>query len=95
MRVGDASNGDMVTLRGTALDAHLGAVLLLDDESSVYIDGLARWPSEDYGKRMEVTGTLRSKKLAPDPTPSSGGMPRHGAMGIQTVVEGATWRVIP
>ena len=94
MSVGDAPKGSVVALTGVALDAHLGAVLVLDDDSPVYIEGLARWPSDIYGKRMEVTGTLRSKKLAPDPIPNPEGVQSHGVMGIQTVMERATWRVI-
>jgi hypothetical protein len=94
MSAGGTVDGEVVTLRGTAFDAHAGAVLLLDDESPVYVEGLSRWSPEEYGKRLEVTGTLRSVKLAPDPVVGEGGTRRHGMAGTQTVVVGATWRVV-
>lgn len=80
-----------VTLSGVARNAHAGAVLLMPDRTPVYIDDLPSWEEEIHGKNVQVTGTLRQRKLAPDPTPSPGGGVSHGIHGQSWVLEGARW----
>jgi hypothetical protein len=94
MSSGSGTDGDAVTLQGTALDAHAGAVIMLDDESPVYVEGLSRWSPEENGKRVEITGILRAVKMTPDPPKGKDVIQRHGMTGSQTVLSNATWRVI-
>lgn len=86
---------DEITVRGTAFDAHAGAVVVTDDGDQMFIEGLPYWSKQDRGKAVEVSGTLRSQKLAPDPTVDADGVPSHGMMGSQLTLERATWRVLP
>lgn len=91
---GEEQLGQAVTVQGTALNAHAGALLERAGARNIYIDGLDRWPPEVYGKPVEVTGTLQSRRLAPEPVVSEGGIPSHGmAGGERLVLEGATWRL--
>jgi hypothetical protein len=80
-------------VRGVARDAALGAVVVTDDGAVVYVDGLRAWPAAASGKRVEVKGTLRRRKLAPDPVIGADGGISHGAVGTNLVVEGAAWTV--
>jgi hypothetical protein len=84
-----------ITVQGTAFDAHAGAVVVTGDGTELYVGGLDYWSKQDRGKSVEVTGTLRSQKLAPDPTEGPGGVATHGMFGSQLVLERATWRVLP
>lgn len=84
-----------ITVKGVAFDDHSGAVVVTDDDSAIYIGGLPYWSKQDRGQRVEVTGTLRYEKLAPDPTVDTDGVVSHGMFGSQLVLEGATWRILP
>lgn len=53
----DNEVGKNVTVRGTAQNAKLGAIVLIDD-LPVYVDGLEEWKATLIGKPIEVTGTL-------------------------------------
>jgi hypothetical protein len=86
---------DEITVRGTAFDAHAGAVVVTDDGDQMFIEELPYWSKQDRGKGVEVTGTLRSQKLAPDATVDADGVPSQGMMGSQLILERATWRVLP
>jgi hypothetical protein len=50
-----------VTLTGTARDAKLGAMLILDNGKALAVDGLDAWPVELHGKRVVVTGVLEER----------------------------------
>jgi hypothetical protein len=83
--------GQEVQLIGTARDARLGAVVVLESGGAIYIDGLEEWPTELDRRKVEVRGILREKKLAPDPTVGADGGISHGMFGTSLVVENATW----
>jgi hypothetical protein len=82
--------GEMVTVIGIAENAHQGAVVTLSDGNEVYVDGLRWWDNGLLRERVMVTGTLREKKLAPDPE-DNGGIVSHGMFGESLVLEGPTW----
>lgn len=81
--------GQTVTLTGRALDAHSGAVLLLSDDTPIYIPVLEYWPAAFASQKVEVRGVLRRRKLIPEPDrdPVS-----HGAEGEDFLLENASWR---
>lgn len=81
-----------VTLRGVARIARMGAVLLTPERTPVYIAGLEDWPDDLNGQTLDVTGVLRSRKLAPDPTVDAQGGVSHGITGMNYVLEDADWR---
>ncbi len=86
--------GKTVTLRGIARDAKGGAVLVLPTNEPVYIEVLPSWPTGVSGKDVSVTGILREKKLIPDPYIAPDGGISQGAIGTQTVLEKAKWKLI-
>ena len=85
--------GKQLEIRGTAENAMLGAVVVTDTGASYYIDGLEEWDPATFGARVVVTGTLSSKKLAPDPTTAPDGSVSHGMMGRASVLTEASWRL--
>ncbi len=80
-----------LVLVGTARNAHSGAMVLLSDRTSVFIDGLWEWDEAWDRKSVQVTGTLRYKKLGPDPEVGPEGEQSHGMEGSSLVLEGASW----
>lgn len=86
--------GQTVELRGTAFDSKAGAVLVTDDDQTVYIDGLDYWPGDLSGKSVIVNGLLRRKKYIPDPQTDADGAISQGAEGEQLVLEKAKWRAV-
>lgn len=84
-----------VTLRGTARNAHLGAVLVMEDRTPVYIDGLDGWNDAFDFQSVAVTGTLRFRSVAPNATVDDDGAISHGMAGANYVFEDATWSLDP
>lgn len=84
--------GETVTIRGTACDARAGAMLLLEDETPVYVAGLGSWDDALSGCEVDVTGTLT---LAPSRIPRvpPGGEQVHG-VGERFVIEDASWAAV-
>jgi hypothetical protein len=52
------SLGRVITLRGVARDAKLGALLDLGGGETIWIDGLESWPDELHRRHVEVSGEL-------------------------------------
>ncbi len=82
-----------VTLSGKAFDAMLGAVVVLDDRTPVYVSGVTRWDSATHGQSIEASGTLRKRSLAADPVTGDDGGISHGIPGTQFVLENAQWNL--
>jgi hypothetical protein len=84
-----------VTLRGIAADDAACAIVEVDDlQRNVYLVDLASW-GDNGGKRVEVTGTLRYRRIGPDAAP--GGIDQlavHGMVGKRYVLEGAKWTLV-
>ena len=82
------------TITGVAGNARMGAVVLTDDRTPIYIDGLESWADTDLaGQQVEVSGTLRSRSLAPQATVDADGAVSHGMDGASSyVLENASWK---
>jgi hypothetical protein len=59
---------------------------------TIYVIGLASWPADLLGRRVEVTGLLTRKKLIPDPEVNENGEHTAGAYGLQDVMEKPKWK---
>ncbi len=89
----DDKVGTNATINGTARNAKMGAVLLTDDRTPIYIDGLESWSGTGLdGKSIEVTGKLCLRSLAPDPVVDDDGAVSHGLQGDSYVFENANWK---
>lgn len=80
-----------VTVSGCARDAFMGAVVLTEDRTPIYVDGLREWDEDIEGEDIQATGVLRRRSLAPDPVVDEDGAVSHGAEGTNYVLEGASW----
>lgn len=89
----DEMLGKRVTLRGTAYDAHAGAVLMLPDGITVYVSGLSAWDEQLYGREVELTGVLNREQLGPEPTVTEDGH-THGMVGRPLVLREASWQAV-
>jgi hypothetical protein len=86
-----AGGAGSVTVVGAARDAKGGAVVVADDGRVLYVDGLDSWPAAIGGQRVAVTGRVVERTLALRPMTSDAGEHSAGAIGAQTVIEGARW----
>lgn len=87
----DSKVDSHITIQGTARNAMAGAVVLTDDRTPVYLDGVERWERAVDGKRVSATGKLR--KLAGDEVLNDKGEHSHGVPGDRFVLEQPTWTV--
>ena len=85
--------GKKITLVGLAVDAKAGASIMLNDNSTIYVQEWDHWDSNFLGKRVRVTGTLISKKFIPDVKIDENGAISQGAPGDQLVLENAKWEL--
>jgi len=85
--------GEAVTLSGCARDAMMGAVVLTEDRTPVYMAGMREWSEDVEGEDVEVKGVLRRRSLAPDPVVDEHGNHSHGAEGTNYVLDEVTWKL--
>jgi hypothetical protein len=86
--------GRELTLTGTARETKAGAALLTGNAEPVYIKGLAMWPEELLGKRVSASGRLLHIKHIPDPHQAADGAISQGAVGLQYVLQRASWKAL-
>lgn len=89
-----AKIGQFIEITGKAFNAKSGAMVLLEDQSSVFLDGLMEWPEKMLGKELRVQGRLTRKKLAPDPVTDKNGAVSTGAFGSNYVLEEAEYHLL-
>lgn len=79
-----------ITVKGTAMDAKAGAVVVTEDEKIYYLDGLDYWDEDVAGKEVEVKGELFKIEHESKPgEPISQGME-----GTQLIIKNPTWVVL-
>jgi hypothetical protein len=78
--------GKEITLLGLVVNCKAGPCLKVKNDI-IYIPELEYRESELMGKKIYVTGTLREKKLIPDPETDESGAISTGAYGNQLVLE--------
>ncbi|HME55673.1 MAG TPA: hypothetical protein VKM55_25930 [Candidatus Lokiarchaeia archaeon] len=79
-------------IKGIARNAKAGAVVVPTNGSPIYIEHLESWPDDVLGCEIEAKGTLRAKKIIPDPVVDEEGAISQGAAGEQDVLENAQWK---
>lgn len=83
--------GKAVTVEGTAKNAAGGAIVMLEDRTPVYLDGMDRWDAATNNKPVSAKGTLR--KQGGQPTMNDKGEAIHGFPDARFVLEHPTWTV--
>jgi len=93
----DSFPGDLldtnITAIGEAHDAYQGAMVLLSDDTPLYVAGLESWDPSVKTKQVKVTGMLRRRKLQPDPSVNAKGERSPGAYGGVFIIDDAVWEV--
>ncbi|MCC6996997.1 MAG: hypothetical protein IT370_20460 [Deltaproteobacteria bacterium] len=84
--------GKRDVIEGVAEDAKQGAVVVRD-AGAVFVAGLDGWPRELRGRRVRVTGHLRTIAGADEPLEIDG-LHRAGSLGDRRVIEDATWEAL-
>lgn len=86
--------GKVVELRGKAQNAKGGAVVVVD-EVSIYVRGLAAWPDEALGKRVVVHGPLSTMQYLPEATVNAKGEISQGVSqgDQQKVITLGDWEI--
>lgn len=113
----DASNdrdfnlliGKRVTIEGEASNTKLGALVIINDDTSIWVDELESWPPEYYtdddnGKIVRVTGTIIEKydlpvQIRKDNRSQRSGKPVLQATDTQEtshryLIKNATWELV-
>jgi hypothetical protein len=80
-----------VTVEGVARNAALGAVVLMDDRTPVYVDGVEAWDKAVDGKKISASGTLRRRSAGS--LVNDRGEYSHGVPGDRYVLEQPSWTV--
>jgi hypothetical protein len=78
-----------VTIEGTARNAAAGAVVVTDDATPIYIDGLEAWDRALNGKKVRAKGTLRQRNAGA--LVNAKGEHSHGVPGDRFVLEQPSW----
>jgi hypothetical protein len=82
----DASHEQETTVSGKAYNAKAGAVLMIDDDTPVYIEGMEEWDDDLIGKKVKLTGVLRPKQIYPE-IHNEGGIISQGMSGTPMVLK--------
>ncbi|MDX2100604.1 MAG: hypothetical protein SFW36_22730 [Leptolyngbyaceae cyanobacterium bins.59] len=83
-----------VTIQGTAHNAVLGAIVMTEDYTPVYLEGFEEWDEDLLEKEMLITGILRYKSIAPNATTSPEGEVSHGIDHESYVIENPSYAFV-
>ena len=101
--------GKKITIQGKAINARLGAMLMVENNKIIWIDNKDNWPTGYYsegfnGKTLKVTGILIEKYDLPvfiqkKGEPARSGMPVPEGTDLKEashryLLENITWKVI-
>ncbi len=81
---GDA-NREPEAISGTAKNAKAGAVLVDDDGSPTYVEGLSEWPEHLKNKKLRLVGVVERKTIFPAVQEVEGGE-IQGMVGVPRVI---------
>jgi hypothetical protein len=62
----DALQEQETTISGKAYNAKAGAVLMIDEDTPVYIEGMREWDADLIGKEVKLTGVLSPSQIYPE-----------------------------
>ncbi len=86
-----AKLNEQIKISGSAENARLGAIVMTEDFTPIFLSGINEWDNNIEGKSVVVTGVLRRKLLAPKATVGTNGEISHGVGGDSYVLENPTW----
>jgi len=81
-----------VAIRGKALDAKAGAILMTDGDEVIYLTDMQRWPADYPNQRVIVEGILRRGQVYPEARDEGGASSQGMAGGEQWYIEVDSYR---
>ena len=72
-------------ISGTAENAKAGAVLVADDGSPTYVEGLSEWPEHLLNKNLSLTGIVKREGFYPQAQQFADGE-MQGMVGVPKVI---------
>jgi archaellum biogenesis ATPase FlaH len=82
----------MITTSGIAQNGKGGALLVTDDTTIYYLEGMDTWETSLIGKRIEVTGTLKVETLNEDELKNEQGEYTQGVAGDKRILVNTKWK---
>lgn len=81
----DESQEQETTISGKAENLKAGAVLMIDENTPVFIEDMDEWDDDMIGKTIKLTGVLRRKQIYPE-IKTEGGIISQGMSGVPMVL---------
>ena len=82
----DESKERETTISGKAKNRKAGAVLMIDENTPVFIEGMDEWDDDMIGKTMKLTGVLGRQQIYPE-IKSEDGIISQGMSGTPMVLK--------
>jgi hypothetical protein len=83
----------IITVTGLAQNGKGGALLVADDTTVYYLEGMDAWETSLIGKRIEVTGTLKVETLNEGELKNEQGEYTQGMAGEKRILVNAKWKL--
>ncbi|MBI5528684.1 MAG: PKD domain-containing protein [Deltaproteobacteria bacterium] len=92
--VSRAESGSEIVVEGTARDAKMGAVVVMEDGGVYFIKGLDAWPPDIHGKKVVVLGRPGRADFPVVKPPAPGEPAMQGFEGQPDWLANARWRLL-
>lgn len=89
----DTMNGEIIEIKGTAYNTKSGAMLLTDNKTCYYIEGLEEWPSDITEKKVIVRGIIKSEFFDEEKLKTKKGEYIQGMSGEKLSLQNAKWKL--
>jgi hypothetical protein len=82
-----------ITVTGLAQNGKGGALLVVDDNTVYYLEGMDAWENSMVGTRIEVTGALRIETLSENDLKNEQGEYTQGTAGDKRILTNVKWKL--
>jgi len=85
---------NQLTITGIAKNAIMGAVLVTEDNSVYYIDGLESWDDTTLNKKVSATGSLKTETFKEEDLQNEKGEWKEGMSGEKQTLLTPVWKIV-
>ncbi len=90
----ETMEGKTITITGVAQNGKDGALIKTDDQKVFYVEGLASWDDAVHGKRVEVTGLLKTESFKEENLKNEKGEWAAGIEREKKILRKANWKIL-